>query len=221
MSVPTPELLRLGAGGTPALVWRCASPMRVAASTVLGGGIGERDWVINAQVDRDYARRDPERHLEELAAAAGCDGDGVGFLTAAHVDRRTRGVDGGVVVDATVGIGDPTWAAAPHDERLAAASRPGTINIVAFVPVALTDAALVNAVMTITEAKAQALGDRGVVGTGTPSDAVCVLAPVEAPIEPFAGPRSPVGSALARAVHAAVSDGIAYSAERTQEQERS
>ena len=101
----------------------------------------------------------------------------------------------------TTGIGaHPTWAAAP-----AAAHEPvGTINAVCWLPVRLSQAALVNAVATVAEAKAQALFEAGVPGTGTPTDAVAVLCPPDGPAEPFGGPRSAIGGALARAVHGAV-----------------
>jgi len=185
-------------------VWHLAAPHRAIATTALGGGIGERRWVLNAQVPSDYSRTDPDRHLLALAAAAGCIGEGVGFLTAASVDHWTTGSVGGVEAYATVGLHQPVWAAewAPATDGLEA--RPGTINLVVFASVALSDAALVNAVATATEAKTQALLEHRVDGTGTASDAVCVLAPADGEPEPFCGPRSPVGAALARAVHEAV-----------------
>jgi adenosylcobinamide amidohydrolase len=189
-----------------ALVWRLTTPMRAIASTALGGGIGACGWVLNAQVASDYARTDPAAHLAELARMLRCNGPGVGFLTAARVDRWTTGSDGGVDAYATVGVRLPIWAAVPGAvaERVTA---PGTINIVAFSPVALSDAALVNAVITVTEAKTQALLEHDVDGTGTASDAVCVLAPLDGETEAFCGPRSPVGSALARAAYGAVAAG--------------
>jgi len=101
----------------------------------------------------------------------------------------------------------PTWAAAPDgsaDPELAPIRRPGTINIVVSVPVPLSDAAFVNAVVTATEAKTQAVLDAGFACTGTASDAVCVAAPADGPGEDFAGPRSLWGARIARAVHAAV-----------------
>ncbi|MFC7382751.1 adenosylcobinamide amidohydrolase [Sphaerisporangium rhizosphaerae] len=81
---------------------------------------------------------------------------------------------------------------------------PGTINIIVAVPVAMSDAALVNAVMTVTEAKAQALAEAGYACTGTASDAVCVAVRAEGPEEPFGGPRSTWGARVARAVHRCV-----------------
>jgi len=83
----------------------------------------------------------------------------------------------------------------------------GTVNIVAVLSRRLSPAALVNAVMTVTEAKSQALWEAGFPGTGTPSDAVAVLCPAAGPAEAFAGPRSRWGSRLARAAHRAVLDG--------------
>jgi adenosylcobinamide amidohydrolase len=85
----------------------------------------------------------------------------------------------------------------------------GTINLVVSLPVRLTEAALVNAVMTATEAKTQALLEAGVPGTGTASDALCVACPADGNAEQFAGPRARVGAGLARAVHGAVADGVA------------
>jgi len=189
------------------LVWHLPEPRLAIASTALGGGIGVRRWVVNAQVRSDYTADDPERDLAAIAAETGCSGPGVGFLTAADVDTWTRGDSDAVTVFATVGLRTPIWAASTP----AAATTPaaGTINLVAFVPERLSDAALVNAVATVTEAKVQALLEAGIAGTGTPTDAVCVLAPTHGPVERYGGPRSRLGSHLARAVHAAVSAGTA------------
>ncbi|MET9249122.1 adenosylcobinamide amidohydrolase [Nonomuraea sp. NPDC003709] len=188
-----------------ALLWKFGPGWRMISSALLGGGIGPREWVLNAQVVAGYSRMDPVDHLLSL----GPEGDGVGMLTAASVDRCVQASDGGVEAYATVGLRVPTWAAAPEgsaDPELAP-MRVGTINIVTVLPVAMTDAALVNAVMTVTEAKSQALIEAGFPCTGTASDAVCVAAPAEGPAELFGGPRSEWGARAARAVHAAVRQG--------------
>ena len=106
----------------------------------------------------------------------------------------------------TVGLNRPVWAAAADEECEAAA---GTINIVAFLPVRHTDAALANLLCTVTEAKVQALVVGGVDGSGTASDAVTILCPADGPAEPFGGPRSRYGSRVARAVFAALQAGMA------------
>jgi len=183
--------------------------MLAISSTPRGGGVGMREWVFNAQVSSDYSRTDIDEHLGALASELGLAGDGVGFLTAAAVERFTTAVDGEVEVFATVGLQHPTWAAADADAPDEATV--GTINVVAFLPVRLDDAALVNAVATATEAKTQACFEHGVAGTGTASDALCILTPATRATERFAGPRSAVGRRLARAVHRAVLEGAARS----------
>lgn len=192
----------------PYLLWRFDEHRLVISSGPLGGGIGPRRWVLNATVNHGYARMDPDRHLGELAALHAVTGPGVGLLTAVDVRHRKVVVDGGAEVWATTGIHQPQWAAVPAgDPSLADPDRVGTINVVAFVPVRLSDAALVNAVATVTEAKAQAFADLGLAGTGTPTDAVCVVGSMDGPAEPFGGPRSTWGARLARATHRAVRDG--------------
>ena len=186
----------------PVLVWRFPTPLRCVSSGVLGGGLGTCSWVINAEVHEQY-HLDPAPHLARTAAALGLHGPGTGLLTAAPVRAFTTGEDGGATCVATVGLTVPTWAAASDG---AAPARPGTINLVCRVPAPLDDAALVNAVVTATEAKVQALGEAGVPGTGTASDAVVVLADPGGG-EPYGGPRSRWGARLARAVHAAVRAG--------------
>lgn len=207
------------AGALPALVWRAGPGWRMAATTVLGGGLGERGWVLNVQVPHGYAREDPQAHLRELAVGLGLPGAGVGMLTAARVAAATTAADGRVEVIATVGLGRPTWAAAPEEPETwrgrAAVVRPGTINLLVVVPVPLDDGAMLNAIATTTEAKTQALLEHGWACTGTASDAVCIAAPMlrehaarsAGAAEPFAGPRSRWGARIARAVHAAVRAG--------------
>ncbi|WP_433478680.1 adenosylcobinamide amidohydrolase [Spirillospora sp. CA-142024] len=216
-------------------VWRAGDGHRMISSAMLGGGIGPARWVLNAQVAGTYSRTDPVAHLAGLAASYGLDGPGAGMLTAASVARTMRREDEGVAVSATVGLRVPTWAASPAgtpDPELVpldldvtapadrsatgppgldgtgpAAWTPGTVNIVVAVPVPMSDAALVNAVVTATEAKTQALLEAGFPCTGTASDAICVVATTGGTQEIFAGPRSTWGSRLARAVHAAVHAG--------------
>lgn len=188
----------------PLLLWRWPAPVRVIASSPHGGGIGTRRWVLNAQVPPSYARRDPDHHLAKLGVSLGLPGRGVGMLTAADVRGHVQCVDGGVEVVATVGLSQPILAAAPETAGGAVRALVGTINVVVWVPQRLSDAALVNAVATATEAKVQALSGAGVPGTGTATDAVCIVCPDDGPVAEFGGPRSRWGSRLARAVHGAI-----------------
>jgi len=130
------------------------------------------------------------------------------MLTAAQVTGLVTHCDEGTEAAVTAGLRVPTWAAAPATDAGAAdpGRAQGTVNIIVSVPVPLTDAALVNAVITATEAKTQAVLDAGFAGTGTATDAVCVAAPAspEVAAADFAGPRSAWGARIARSVYAAV-----------------
>lgn len=232
---------------SPLLIWRFPEPRLALASGPLGGGIGPRSWVLNASVPIHYARPDPDRHLTEIAAQAGlpataagpspeptpeplrCDAHGpvagVGLLTAVDVTGRRCHTDGGAHATATVGVGSPSWAAAPDGHLRREHGGPdgatigwrpgdpppvGTINLVIALPVRLSEAALVNAATTATEAKCQALWEAGVQATGTASDALCVHCPATGTAEPYGGPRSTWGARLARAVHATVLAGTRH-----------
>ena len=207
----------------PLLGWELSEPWTVCSTAPVGGGLGPRHWVLNAQVGAGYLRTDLAAHVGELAALAGLDvgWPGVGLLTAADVDDAVHAGDDGVAVTVTAGVRIPTWAAAPAGAPDAVTSggrvTPGTINVVVWLPAAVTDAALVNLVATVAEAKAQALGELGVPGTGTATDAVVVACPAGGDprtADPFGGPRSRWGGPVARAVHRGVTEGTRRSLAR-------
>lgn|GEM_PF-243654 len=212
MTGPSPGIVGACIADDPSglvLWWESPRPLRFAATSAVGGGLAEGTWFVNLTVPADYARTDPADHLAEVANRVGLRGPGVGMLTAADVRRHVHRIDGGVEVLATVGLGWPTWAA---DLAPDAAPGIGTVNLFVLVPARVGDAALVNLVGTVTEAKVQALHDLGVDGTGTASDAVAVAcwAPVDGDdriVDPFGGPRSLWGARAARAVYAAVWEG--------------
>ena len=214
--IDTPvRLLTRTEGGRnwPVLVWAPGAGWRAVSTGIVGGGLGPRAWWLDAQVDKEYFHPDPVAHAREIARGLGLDPDaGVAMLTAADVSRWTRADDEGVTVAATVGLGLPVPAAVPPEVAAREGAEPvGTINVLVVVPAPLSDAALVNAVVTVTEAKAQALAEAGLRATGTSSDAVCVACPEPGGVElePYGGPRSLWGARLARAVHAAVAEGTA------------
>lgn len=202
------------------------------SSASVGGGLAWPRLVVNLGVGDGFFRTDLDVYVAERLAALGRDEQPVtALLTAADVRCWTGGESDGVQAWATVAASKPTWAARPgglaERETARAAGRaaghatghaaekqvpePGTVNIVASVPVPLTTSALVQAAGTVTEAKAQALLHAGVPGTGTASDALVVLCPDavdgQEPV-PFAGVRSPWGHRLAEAVRQAVSTGM-------------
>lgn len=194
-----------------ALAWDVPAGWTALSSAAAGGGLARPRWVLNVGVDEGFARTDLDRWAAEVAVGLGLEGAGYALFTAADVAQVEHALVEGVEVWATVGVTKPTWAArlgGPAGTVPPAAAPPqpppGTINLVVVVPAALTVSALVQAVGTATEAKAQALVEAGVPGTGTASDALVLLAGGPTPV-PFAGVRSEWGLRVARAVHATVS----------------
>jgi adenosylcobinamide hydrolase len=193
---------------THALVVEFGDTRRCLSSAVLGGGLHAATHWLNLQVDHGYERLDPDVHLACEARSLGLEpGTVIGMLTAADVgaaQTRRRGPAG---AHATVGISQPLAAAGRRPRRVA---RVGTINLLVLVDATLSDAALAGAIQTATEAKAQALADAGVAAanhpgpaTGTATDSICIAA-LPGPGEPFAGPATVVGAAIAGSVHDAI-----------------
>ena len=215
-SLATEPVLRVAAAAPRgALVWRWPRAVTALSSAPVGGGLVRPDWEVNIGVDSGYGRTDLAAHAAEVIAGLDLAGQGTTLFTAADVARPARNAAGGVTVHATVGVSHPTWAA-PGDLSPGGAGaagddppEPGTINVVIQVPVTLDGGAAVNAVITATEAKTQALIEAGIAGTGTATDAVVVVWPSSgAPVERFAGPRSPWGRRIACCVHGAVRSGL-------------
>ena len=95
-----------------------------------------------------------------------------------------------------------------------AAWLPSTINTILVVDAAAAPGALVNLVMTVTEAKVMALAEAGVrtpdgdPASGTSTDAIVVAATDGGRRFDFGGPVSELGWAAARAAKSALSAGI-------------
>lgn len=207
-----PLLLPPGTDHRQALCWVFDRRVQALSSASVGGGFSEPAWLLNIGVPYDYTRTDLDEHAAQITARQHLSGTGIAMFTAVDVSRAQQAVFEGASLNATVGVTKPTWAA---DLEGAHGQWPGTINLVAELPVALTPAAMVQAVLAITEAKTQALREAEVPGTGTASDAVTLLCPAAGPAEKFGGVRSAWGSRLAIATHAAVRQGLAVHPGRT------
>jgi adenosylcobinamide hydrolase len=190
-----------------ALVWVWPHAVPILTSAAVAGGLVRSRSLVNVGVTGDYCRTDLVEHASEVHAQVGVAVVGPTLFTAADITKGVVGLDGDVRCDATVGVTRPTWAADTEDSY--AAWSPGTVNMVVQVPIGLSDAAMVNAVITATEAKTQAFREAAIPGTGTASDAVAIVGAHDGPVESFAGPRSYWGARIARAVHTAVAIGIA------------
>jgi adenosylcobinamide hydrolase len=199
--------------------------LAVLSSAVAGGGYGRAREILNVHVDDKYDGERPEEDLAAVAAELGAEEPFVGLMTAAYTQFARCAVEtlGGLTVAAVVSIGLSNTTAAgvtppigleaageAGSQPAGAAPGAGTINIILLVDGALTPAAMVNAVITATEAKTMTLGawdvktPEGDAASGTSTDTVVVACTGRGEELCYAGPATPVGWLAARAVRAAM-----------------
>lgn len=184
-------------------------PLHTLSSAVVGGGFETVLDVLNVHVDNDYDGQ-PADDLAAFAAGFGVGGPFIGLMTAAetqYAELETVETDG-LRVAAVVSMGLSNVAAAGVTPP--APPPPGTINAVVLVDGALSRAAMVNAVITVTEAKALTLAawdvrtPDGELTAGTSTDTVVVACTGEGPTLEYAGSATTVGWLMARAVRGAM-----------------
>ena len=198
-----------------AVVVTAERPLHVLSSAVRRGGLGEARTIVNLHVDTHHSSDDLERPLADFIAERGLPEPCVGLLTAACTEHAevAHVTASGFAVTAVVTVGLSNRTTAGRAE--AARWQPSTINTIVIVEGQPEAAALVNAVVTVTEAKTLALGEAGVrspdghPATGTSTDAVVVAATGRGPAARFGGPASEMGATVGRAVLRALERGIA------------
>lgn len=184
------------------------------SSSFFGGGFRRVRHILNANVPENYRSDNPSADMR--AIAAGCDvGEPfVGLLTAVPL-RKARasflehaGVRAGALI--TAGVGNATCAGVslPYE------STPGTINIIVLLDAKLTRAAMLNAVVTVTEAKSAVLYEMkvctpdGAPATGTSTDTVTIAMTGAGPTLPYAGPATVMGWLIAKTVRQALQQSL-------------
>jgi iron complex transport system ATP-binding protein len=141
----------------------------------------------------------------------GIEGDFVGLMTAVFLDtvQVCTKMEDGVTVTAvvTAGIGNATRAGL---------SRPGirkisTINIILLIDGDMEPSAMVNAVITATEAKADVMQQLAIpthdgqgIATGTSSDAIVIACTGKNQAIPYAGPATITGWLIGQTVRDAL-----------------
>lgn len=156
---------------------------------------------------------DPFAFLENRMAAAGHD-DAIALMTSRDVRRHHLAQAEAGTVSATclttVGLGNAMrvgcWQASPPPPLL------GTINILVHVSCALSQAALIETISIVSQARTAAVlaldyRPHGEAVSGTGTDCIVVAAPQTGEPAQFAGLHTPVGEAVGAAVLSAVSEG--------------
>lgn len=198
-----------------AVVVQAPRPLAIVSSAVVGGGFAHARSIVNLHIAKNLVPEDLEGAVAALARRRRLAAPWVGLLTSAWTEKAAVASEAGhglsALVVVTVGLGNPAaagWTAA------AVASAPSTINTIVVADANPSAAALVNAVMTVTEVKTAVLGEAGIrcpdgrPATGTSTDAVVVAATGRGRACRYGGPISDLGWVVARAARSALEDGV-------------
>lgn len=196
------------------LILRSGRPLHCLSSAAVGGGLTDTRVILNRHVDKTYDALDPAGEMCDFARQRGIDGPFVGLMTAVRLDAARaialREGDLAVVALITAGVRNATAAGL----SLPYTHTPGTINTILLIDTNLSPAAMVNAVITITEAKTALLGERqvrtvdGHLATGTSTDALVVACTGRGPLLSYAGPATPIGWLIGRCVRQALKEAL-------------
>ncbi|MCL2032701.1 MAG: bifunctional adenosylcobinamide hydrolase/alpha-ribazole phosphatase CbiS [Methanomassiliicoccaceae archaeon] len=192
--------------------------MEVLSSAVTNSGHTVTDTLFIMQVPHHYVTDDPLPDVKRTMEKHKIPEHAVGFMTAAEVkyvfstvetDHEgyetfaavTAGLSNHVVAGELLENWEERFRISQERYRMLVG---GTINIIGISPVPLTDAAKVNIMMPMIEAKSAAMGILGYRETGTTSDAIAIVSPAGDEKEKYAGTGVPLGISMARSVKAAV-----------------
>jgi adenosylcobinamide hydrolase len=212
---------------TPAHIWVGFSTERfVLSSAVFNGGRCAASNIVILKVAEDFKGTEqivqaPENTLAEYCGQLRLGGTTVGMMTSASMDsfRRVTRLSQGVEISAlvTAGISNACCAGDRADWRKFQVddNRIGTINIVIITNAKMSQAAMVESVMIISEAKTVAmrkLGVKstvsGVIATGTGTDAIAVVNGFGPEAIHYCGKHVLFGEMLASAVIEAITGSL-------------
>jgi len=197
-----------------AVVVTAREPLMVLSSAFVRGGFTAARAIVNLHVPKDLREEQMDGLLPRFTARREIPGPWVGLLTSAWTEKAEVATATGCGLSAlavvTVGLSNRVAAGATP----IAAWAPSTINAIVVVDGAPEPAALVNAVMTVTEVKTALLAAADVrcadgrVASGTSTDAVVVAATGRGAPRRFGGPISDFGWVVARAARSALDAGF-------------
>ena len=192
------------------------SGLRCISSGIHAGGLRNVHHVLNFKVSKEYDCRNPKQDLRGRITRIGLNPDqATALMTAALLEdagwAEATGSGWSLLVCVTAGFAN----AARVSAKLATKYRPGTVNIMVIVDGRLTDDALVESVITVTEAKSAVLQDLGItcsdgqIATGTTTDAVVIGATQDSVgdgrhLIEYTGLATEFGSRLSEAVYKAL-----------------
>ena len=166
-----------------------------AASTGVHGGLRKVATLFNHTVPEDFPHDDPGPAMDAIAARQGFFGEYFGLLTAVPMRHLCILQYDFVTVFVTAGISHPN-PEGPH-----------TINIITCSSEGFTDGALLEAILTVTTARGDAVRAMGYPSSGTPTDAV--IAACEGEVQHrYAGTLTEAGKRLYAAAFFGVQEAL-------------
>ena len=161
-----------------------------AASNGAEGGLKDTKTLLNVSIPRGFSEN-AAGYLERISARNGFLHPYFGLLTAVPMQNLCIAQYDYITAFVTAAVSD----------------RNRTINIIVTSAKPLTDAALLGAMMTVTEAKMKVIAERKLPATAQSTDAVIVAAEKNgSAAEEFAGPLTEVGMRIAKAVSHALTE---------------
>ncbi|WLR53247.1 heme ABC transporter ATP-binding protein [Bacillus tianshenii] len=194
-------------------------PLKTLSSALIGAGFQWAGTFINRHVPKDYKIDNALEEMTEYLRNLDCNiQQTVGMMTAAMLEdasyKRMDTDDFSLFVMVTAGTGNAVDISRAYLHKEFEYS-PGTINSWIFLQGHLTEAAYVQAMMTATEAKVQAVQQQGILdpetgtpATGTSTDSMLVAATQCGTQFEYAGTITPIGKAIGKLMFEAVSESI-------------
>ncbi|RKX82291.1 MAG: hypothetical protein DRP58_10535 [Spirochaetes bacterium] len=189
---------------------------KIISSAVLNGGISSVDHILNLKVPLNVKHNDsPDKTLKDFSNKKGWYGKITGMMTAASMNtfeiKRQFLDKTEVLILVTAGLSNARRVGDKADYK----NEAGTINIIMYTSAILTEAAMIEAVMIITEAKTAALAElkitspiSGKIATGTGTDSVAVISGQGPDKYNFCGKHVFLGEIIGKNVLAAVRSSI-------------
>lgn len=195
-------------------------PLRTISNAVVGEGIQWLKHFFNFHVHKDYCGDDPQTDIRQWIEQLDipCE-QSAGMMTAVKLKTMAlvtkQAGDIQLIAVVTAGMGnavDITGDALPDNVR-----KIGTINSMVFIDAHLTDGALINALMSATEAKTKALSDYKVkdsqsntIATGTSTDSLLIAATQQGEPTPYAGSGTVIGKAVGHIIYQATQEALRH-----------
>ncbi len=201
-------------------------PTPIVSSAVLNGGAVNANHILNLNISNQLnnglnIQQSPNFTLAQYCRNCGWSGTTVGLMTAASMDsfRMVQATEQGVEIIglATAGLSNARRAGdyAEYREIGTPQYNAGTINIICLTTAVLTPAAMIEAVITATEAKTAALQNLGIKSpasqtpaTGTGTDAIAIAGGHGSINVKYCGKHVIFGEILAKLVIEAVTSSI-------------